>query len=452
MRHSSAGPSTAWTLKCTDLPQFDALQAQADLFRSDDKLHLRILCNDTARCAGLAAVHMTSYQRNQRKIILDYSRQRVLGETMELLFDLADAVGLTDRREAFRIGHKINLTENQAVLHHLLRVPDKESEGDESFSFPGTPIMSLPSAASRGSHVPAGLDYLLAEISKSRKQVEDFSEQVRHGIYKSVKHLPFRNTLVVAQGGFYLGPRFVATALHEERTAAAAGEGRSLEFLDNVDPTAFTKAVSHLDPAETLVVIIDKNFDSSETMLNARTIRSWMVQNLEVGGITDSEIIGRHFIAVSCNATRCRAFGIRSENLFEIQDWVNPRYSLCSAAGLLPLALHFSYAVVEAIIQGSHDMDQHFFDAPLRDNIPVILGLLGVWNSTFLGYSTRAILPYNEALADFPGKDTHQLDLFALVIIVYIVFTHFDNRYGSAHRYGVQWQKSWSGWLATASS
>uniref|UniRef100_A0A7S3LEX2 Glucose-6-phosphate isomerase n=1 Tax=Amphora coffeiformis TaxID=265554 RepID=A0A7S3LEX2_9STRA len=406
MRHSSAEPSSAWTLKCTDLPQFDALQAQADLFRSDDKLHLRNLCNDTARSAGLTAVHMTSYQRNQRKIILDYSRQRVLGETMELLFDLADAVGLTDRREAFRIGHRINLTENRAVLHHLLRIPDDENVGEDSFSFSGTPVLSTRSSKSRR-NVPAGMEYLLPELSESRKKVENFSEQVRHGIYKSVNHLPFRNTLVVAQGGFYLGPQFVATALHEEKTAHAAAEGRTIRFLNNIDPTTFTKAISQLDAAETLVVIIDKNFDSADTMLNARTIRTWMIQKLEVGGITDKEIVSKHFIAVSCSSTRCRTFGIRPENIFEIHDWVNPRYSLCSVAGLLPLALHFSYAVVEAIINGSHDMDQHFFDAPLRDNIPVILGLLGVWNSTFLGYSTRAILPYSEGLAHFSGMVQH---------------------------------------------
>lgn len=406
MRHTSSEPSRSWTLKCTDLPQFDALQAQADLFRSDDKLHLRNLCADTARCAGLTAIHVTYFQRSPRKIILDYSRQRVLGETMELLFDLADAVGLTDRREAFRIGHRINLTENQAVLHHLLRIPEKMEEEEESFSFSGTPIVSLRGSVSK-SRMAAGLEYMLPEVVQARKKVQDFSEQVRFGIYKSVKHVPFRNTLVVALGGFSLGPQFVVEALHEETAASAAAEGRSIRFLNNIDPTAFTKATSQLDPAETLVVIIDKNFDSTETMMNARTIRYWLVKKLAVGGITDKEIIAKHFIAVTCNATRCRSFGIRPENIFEIWDWVNPRYSLCSAAGLLPLSLHFSYAVVEGIIQGAHDMDEHFFNAPLRDNMPVILGLLGVWNSTFLGYSTRAIVPYSEGLAHFSTMVQH---------------------------------------------
>ena len=420
MRHTSLEPSSSWTLKCTDLPQFDALQAQADLFRSDDKLHLRNLCNDTARCAGLTAIHQSNYQRSSlRKIILDYSRQRVLGETMELLFDLADAVGLTDRIAGFRCGHRINLTENQSVLHHLLRVPDgdEDTEDDggsnaEGFSFSGTPIAasSLRAAAAatkRRRSIPAGLEYMLPDISQARKKVEDFSEQVRHGIYKSVQHVPFRNTLVVALGGLSLGPLFVATALHEETTAAAAAEGRHIRFLQNIDPTAFTKATSGLDAAETLVVIIDKNFDSTETLMAARTIRTWLIQNLATGGITDKDIIAKHFIAVTSNPTRCRAFGIRPENIFEIWSWVNPRYSLCSAAGLLPLALQFSYSVVEAMIHGAHDMDEHFFNAPLRDNIPVILGLLGVWNSTFLGYSTRAILPYAEGLKHFSNMVQH---------------------------------------------
>jgi glucose-6-phosphate isomerase len=411
MRHTSSEPSRTWTLKCTDLPQFDALQAQADLFRSDDKLHLRNLCNDTTRCAGLTAIHQSNYQRIPRKIILDYSRQRVLGETMELLFDLADAVGFTDRREGFRIGHRINLTENQAVLHHLLRIPNI-SKNDEGVPppppFPGTsPLLGGWAAGRRGAHVPAGLQYMLPDITKARERVEDFSEQVRQEVYKSSKLVPFRNTLVVAVGGFYLGPHFVTTALHQDTTASAASQGRQIRFLTNVDPTAFTRATSDLNPAETLVIVIDKNFDSTETMMNARTIRSWLIQHLTADGIQDKEIIAKHFVAISCNAKRCRAFGIRPENVFELPEWVNPRYSLCSVAGLLPLALHFSYTIIEAIIHGAHDMDEHFFNAPLRDNIPVILGLLGVWNSTFLGYSTRAILPYSEGLKEFPPMVQH---------------------------------------------
>jgi glucose-6-phosphate isomerase len=409
MRHSSSDPSSSWTLKCTDLPQFDALQAQADLFRSDDKLHLRNLCNDSVRCAGLTTMHQANYQRSQRKIILDYSRQRVLGETMELLFDLADAVGLTDRREAFRLGQRINLTENMAVLHHLLRFPDP-AVPDQSSLLSGAGAGNTPSMAWKSEArqvISPGLEYMIPEISKARKRVEEFTHQVRSETYKSVKHRAFRNTLVVALGGFFLGPQFVATALHEDTTASAAAHGRTIRFLANVDPTAFTKATSDLDPAETLVVVVDKNFDSTDVMMNARTVRTWLAQNLAASGSVDKEIVARHFVAVSCNAKRCRAFGLRPENIFEIGAWVNPRYSLCSPAGLLPLALHFSYEVVEAIIHGAHSMDTHFFNAPLRDNIPVILGLLGVWNSTFLGYSTRAIVPYSEGLKDFPTMVQH---------------------------------------------
>lgn len=406
MRHSSAEPTTAWTLKCTDLPQFDALQAQADLFRSDDKLHLRNLCNDTARCAGLTAIHLTSYEKIPRRIILDYSRQRVLGETMELLFDLADAVGLTDRRDAFRLGHRINLTENLPVLHHILRFPAATEEEEDPLAMSANSINSLRPPRMR-TRPPRGYEDLVPQILAARQKVQDFTEQVRLGVYKSVKHLPFRNTLVIGLGGFSLGPQFVATALHEDTTAATASEGRRIRFLTNVDPAAFTKATSHLDAAETLVVIIDKTMESTETMMNARTVRTWLVQNLAVGGITEKEIVAKHFVAVSCETSRCQSFGIRRDNVFGIWDWVNPRYSLCSVAGLLPLALHFSYPVVEAIIAGAHSMDEHFFHAPLRDNIPVILGLLGVWNSTFLTYSSRAILPFSDGLTDFPAMVQH---------------------------------------------
>lgn len=381
--------SSSWALKCTDLPQFDALQAQAEYFRTDDKLHLRNLCNDSARCAGLMATHASA---GTRKIILDYSRQRVTGETMELLFDLADAVGLTERREAMRSGVKINLTEGRPVLHHVLRMPS-------SYHF----VMKDENG---NSNVQEGMD-VLTQIHDAREQVREFSERIRSGIYKSVRHRPFRNVVVIGAGGFCLGTECVVEGLKAEAKAEAASAGRTIRFITDVDPVDFHRQTSDLDPAETLVIVIGKTFTATQTMLNARTIKEWLVRNLALGGITEKEIVAKHMVAVSCAPTRCMQFGIRDENIFTIWEWLNPRFSVWSAAGLLPLCIHFSYTTMRDFLEGAHDMDEHFFKAPLRDNIPVIMGLIGVWNSTFLGYACKAILPYSQALRKFIAHVQH---------------------------------------------
>jgi glucose-6-phosphate isomerase len=443
MKYSSSEASAAWTLKCTDLAQFDALQAQAELFRNDDKLHLRNLCNDTARCASLTGTHTSKQMTNQaqagggqqqqqhRKIVLDYSRQRVMGETMELLFDLADAVGLTDRREAFRTGQRINLTENQPVIHHFLRKPYLEEEGgadggvqhQHALQQQHEPPVFAESRNARARRL-AETQAVMRLIHKARVEVKNFTELVRNGFVTSVTNRPFCNTLVIALGGFALGPEFVRQALEHHPVAGAAAAGRKIRFLSNVDPTEFVSATCDLDAAETLVVIIDKSFASADVLLIARTALDWMVHNLatregSVGGvgggdgddsnvnITEQDIVGKHMIAVSCHISRCVQFGIPKENVYTIWEWVNPTYSLCSAAGLLPLALQFSFEIIQEVMNGAHDMDEHFFNAPLRDNIPVILGLLGVWNSTFLQYTSRAVLPYSHALSAFPAWIQH---------------------------------------------
>jgi glucose-6-phosphate isomerase len=379
-----------YTLKCTDLPQFDALLAQADLFRADDKLHLRNLCNDSARCAGMSTVYTS--RRGQCQIILDYSRQRVTGETMELLFDLADAVGLTDRREALRRGERVNVTENKPVLHHLLRMPLREPDLEHSYMV--TDILDGPA------HI--------RQIMDVNAKVRDFVHQVRTGIYRSVTDKPFRNVLVIGIGGFKIGADFVLDALQADESAAEAAKGRSLRFVSNIDPVAFTLATADWDPGETLVILLSRQFIASETTLNARTARHWMVSKLSSPEIPAKLILSRHFVAVnSVNVPRSKKFGIDIDKIFTIGEWINPRFSLCSAAGVLPLSLHYSYEVMEELLAGAHDMDQHFFNAPLRDNIPVVLGLLGVWNSTFLGYNCRALLPYSQSLRKLPRFVQH---------------------------------------------
>lgn len=331
-------------LKCTDVPQFDALQNAAAEFQIDDKLHLRNLCNDSSRCAGLTAVHMSE---GFRKIILDYSRQQVTGETMELLFDLADAVGFTERREAFRTGERINATEDKAVLHHVLRMP-------KGYSFRGS-VHSL-------------ADTILENIHEARDQVQAFSERVRSGKHLGVTGKALKNTVVVSFGGMDLGTDFVHEAIAADADAAVAAQGRTLHFLSNIDPVDTFLKTRNLDPAETLVIIVSKDFNSAA--LNARATRHWLLKNLKKDGIPESKVLEHHMFTVTCINSNFQSIGIPRTNVFKIWDWVIGRYSVSSAAGLLPLSLQYSYGIMTEFLNGAHDMDEHFFNAPLRDNIP----------------------------------------------------------------------------------
>jgi glucose-6-phosphate isomerase len=182
-----------------------------------------------------------------------------------------------------------------------------------------------------------------------------------------------------------------------------AAEGRTLYFLSNIDPVDTFLTTRNLDPAETLVIVVSKDFSSAT--LNARSARHWLLKTLapKDGNVAESSVLECHMFAVTCMNSNFQAIGIPKYNVFKIWDWVIGRYSVCSAGGLLPLSLQYSYPVMTEFLNGAHDMDEHFFNAPLRDNIPVLLGLLGVWNSTFMGYTTRAILPFSQALKRFPA-------------------------------------------------
>jgi len=370
--------STPWIRKCTDVPQYDALQNAAAEFQEDDKLHLRNLCNDAARCAGLKATYIT---KGFRKIILDYSRQQVTGETMELLFDLADAIGFTQKRESMRSGERINTTEDKAVLHHLLRMP-------KDFHFTGS-VHSL-------------ADTILEDVHSVRDHIARFSERVRSGQHLGVTGKPLKHTVVVTCGAMHLGTEFVHEALAADERASAAAEGRKLHFLSNVDPVDTFLTTRGIDPEEALIVVVSKDFNSGES-LNARSIRNWLISNLTSDSFTEQEVIERHIFAVTSIGSNFANFGIPKNNIFKIWEWVIGRFSVTSAAGVLPLSLQYSYEIMSDFLDGAHDMDEHFFNAPLRDNIPVLLGLLGIWNSTFMGYTTRAVLPYAQSLRRFPA-------------------------------------------------
>jgi glucose-6-phosphate isomerase len=458
MRHwgsdRNADTSSDYILKCTDLPQFDACQAQADLFRSDDKLHLRYLCNDTSRCASLIAIHtsrlsytnalmnnhlqenieneqqhssastsITTTTVGIRKIILDYSRQRVTGETMEQLFDLADAVGLNARCRAMAHGYPtINTTEHKLVLHHILRMPSYYNIELVDSTLLHEQTHSQQQTAKNLSDQSNDGSALLQDIHRTRCKIQDFAYRVRNGDYYSIigPEYPFMNVIVIATGGAYVGTECVAEAIKADPIAAkAAGMDRQLTFVSHADPTCLYLAVRNKDPCRTLIIVISETFITSDNpvMLNARTVLyDWLIPGIEkcgnnVKSYTTKDIIAKHVLGITQNTTdaiqRCVEFGISLSNIYTIPSWVNLRYSVCSAVGLLPLSLQYSYPVMAEFLDGAHDIDEHFFHAPLRDNIPVILGLLGVWNSTFLGYGCRAILPYAHSLHRFPAYIQH---------------------------------------------
>jgi len=373
-------------MKFSEVPQYNALQAAAASLRSDDKLHLRILCSDSVRCSGLVTHYQTKSDSN-RKIILDYSRQQVTGETMELLFDLADKVGLADKRDNMRTGVKINVTEGRSVLHHVLRMPKGYSTS--------SPVVAE----------------ALTGVHDVRDKIAAFVEKIRSGQHVGISGKPLKNYVCVGIGGSQLGPEFVYESLRADAKASKAADGRTLRFLANVDPVDFKLCTSDLDPAETLIVVISKTFTTAETMLNARTCKDWLLKGLEKQGHTNTdEIVSKHVAAVSTAISSCVDFGIDENNIFGFWNWVGGRFSVCSAVGLLPLSLQYSYDVMSDFLAGAHDMDEHYFETPLRENIPVLLGLLGVWNSTFLGYECRALLPYSQALRRFPAH-IQQVDM-----------------------------------------
>lgn len=225
-------------------------------------------------------------------------------------------------------------------------------------------------------------------------RIAAFAGDVREGRARGVTGKPITSVVSIGIGGSYLGVEFVYEALRREGTAAAAAEGRRLRFLANVDPVDVARALEGLDPETTLVIVISKTFTTAETMLNARTARDWLVRSLSSkspaagaadggaaggagGGASAAAIVAAHMAAVSTNLAATGAFGIAPERVFGFWDWVGGRYSVCSAVGVLPLALHFGFPIMHRFLAGAHAVDQHFQHAPLAANLPVLLGLLG---------------------------------------------------------------------------
>ncbi|KAL7261954.1 hypothetical protein ACSBR1_000364 [Camellia fascicularis] len=264
-------------------------------------------------------------------------------------------------------GEQINSTENRSVLHVALRAP-------------------------RDAVINSDGKNVVPDVWNVLDKIRDFSERVRSGSWVGATGKALTNVIAIGIGGSFLGPLFVHTALQTDPEAIECARGRQLRFLANVDPIDVARNITGLNPETTLVVVVSKTFTTAETMLNARTLREWISSAL------GPEAVSKHMVAVSTNLTLVEKFGIDPKNAFAFWDWVGGRYSVCSAVGVFPLSLQYGFSVVEKFLKGASSIDQHFYSAPFDQNIPVLLGLLSVWNVSFLGYPARAILPYSQAL------------------------------------------------------
>ena len=337
---------------------WSALKAHEKQIRS---VHMRTLFDrDPKRGATFATEALGIY--------VDYSKNRINGRTIKLLMDLARESGLRERIDAMFRGEKINLTENRAVLHVALRAPQ-----DASIVLDGRNVVP---------DVQAVLDKMAA-----------FCRRVRSGEWKGHTGMRIRNVVNIGIGGSDLGPVMAYEALkfYSERSI-------SFRFVSNVDGTDFAEAVLGFDPKETLFIISSKTFTTLETLINAHTARKWALQGL--GG--DEGAVARHFVAVSTNAAEVAKFGIDTANMFGFWDWVGGRYSMDSAIGLSTM-LALGDENFRAMLHGFRQMDEHFRTAPFERNLPVLLGLLGIWYGNFFGAQTVAVLPYEQYLKRFPA-------------------------------------------------
>ena len=338
-----------------------AWQALADHYETMRGLQLRdLFADDPARGERMTAEAAGVY--------LDYSKNRVNAETLKLLIELAQQAGLRARIDAMFGGEKINVTENRAVLHVALRAPK------------GASIIV------DGKNVVPDVHAVLAKMA-------DFANRVRGGQWKGHSGKRIRNIVNIGIGGSDLGPVMAYEALKYYSDRAM-----TFRFVSNVDGTDFVEATRDLEPAETLFVVSSKTFTTLETMTNAQSAREWSLRGL--GG--DAKAVAKHFVAVSTNGEKVAEFGIDTANMFEFWDWVGGRYSMDSAIGLSTMLAigpdHF-----QSMLEGFHAIDEHFRTAPFERNLPVLMGLLGVWYNDFFGAQTVAVLPYDQYLKRFPA-------------------------------------------------
>lgn len=299
-------------------------------------------------------------------LLLDYSKNRINGETMKLLIALAKETGLEKARDAMFCGEKINTTENRAVLHTALR-----NRSDRPVYVDGKDVMP--------------------QIKTVLEKMKTFSNAVRDGQWKGATGKAMTDIVNIGIGGSDLGPVMVVEALKHYQK-----KGLNTHFVSNVDGTHIVETLKNLNPETTLFIVASKTFTTQETLTNAKTARDWLVAAL------GEDAVAKHFVALSTNTEEVKKFGIDPANMFEFWDWVGGRYSLWSAIGL-SIAIAVGYDNFVELLTGGFEMDEHFRNAPLEKNIPVILGVLGVWYHNFFGAEAYAVLPYDQYLHRLPA-------------------------------------------------
>ncbi|MGO9175463.1 MAG: glucose-6-phosphate isomerase [Desulfobaccales bacterium] len=342
----------------TERPAWKALEAHYHQVR---ELYLRKLFgDDPGRGQRMTAEAVGLY--------LDYSKNRITDQTLKLLLQLAEESGLRARIDSMFRGEKINLTEKRAVLHVALRAP-------------------------KGAVIVVDGENVVPQVHAVLDKMANFSGRVRSGAWLGHTGKRIRNVINIGIGGSDLGPVMAYEALKHYSERAM-----TFRFVSNVDGTDFAEAVQDLDPSETLFIISSKTFTTLETMTNAHTARNWSLAGLG----DDEKAVARHFVAVSTNAEGVAKFGIDTANMFEFWDWVGGRYSLDSAIGLSTM-LAIGPDNFRAMLDGFHQMDEHFRTTPFAGNLPVLMGLLAVWYNNFFGAQTVAVLPYEQYLKRFPA-------------------------------------------------
>jgi glucose-6-phosphate isomerase len=349
------------TFHTTPLTSRSAWKALNTHFKQISKVHLRNFFADEPK----RGERMTAEAAG---IYLDYSKNRITEETVKLLVQLAEESGLRERIDAMFRGEKINITENRAVLHEALRTP-------------------------KGTSIIVDGENVVPQVHAVLDKMTDFCNSIRNEKWKGHTGKPIRNIINIGIGGSDLGPVMAYEALkyYSDRRL-------TFRFVSNIDGTDFAEAVHDLDPAQTLFIVSSKTFTTLETMTNAHTARAWLLKSF--GG--DENSVAKHFVAISTNAAEAAKFGIDTINMFGFWDWVGGRYSMDSAIGLSTM-LAIGPDNFRAMLDGFHQMDEHFRTTPFERNLPVLMGLLGIWYNNFFGTQTVAVLPYEQYLKRFPA-------------------------------------------------
>ncbi len=346
----------------TESPAWKALEAHHTTIASK---HMREMFSEDGGRFERLSVRWRANDGDE--LLLDYSKNRVTGETMRLLFNLARQADVEGWREKMFTGEKINFTENRAVLHTALR-----NRSVRRILLDGKDVMP--------------------EVNAVLGHMKEFTEAVRGGIWKGYTGRTITDVVNIGIGGSDLGPVMVTEAL-----MPYGDPGLHVHFVSNIDGTHLSEVLKRVDPETVLFLIASKTFTTQETMTNAESARNWFLASAK-----NAAHIAKHFVALSTNTREVAKFGIDTKNMFEFWDWVGGRYSLWSAIGL-SIALYIGFDRFEDLLAGAHEMDEHFLSSSLEKNIPVILGLLGIWYNNFFGAETHAILPYDQYLHRFPA-------------------------------------------------